>query len=246
MHYAASGTCWIMKYRYYISDSVDPYRNLAMEQALFQCVREDIAILFLWQNDRTIVVGKNQDISAECRLDDFLRYGGRPARRRSGGGAVYHDLGNLNYSVICQEKEREACGYYDLICGTVGKYGLKAEFNGRNDITVNNRKISGNAEYTSGGISCRHGTLLIHTDIAVMERFLTPRAGKLARSRVQSVGARVADLSEFIPGISVRAITGDIIEFCHAEALEDWGAGEDVEKLELFFGSAEWIYGGLE
>ncbi len=139
-----------MEYRYMISSSSNPYRNLALEQALFPCVSDDAAIFLLWQNDNTIVVGR--DISIECRAEAFLRQGGTLARRKSGGGAVYHDLGNLNYSIICRTALENECRYYDLICGLLRQYGLDARYNGRNDITIGAKKISGNAKYTTGEI----------------------------------------------------------------------------------------------
>ena len=93
-----------MNVEYLISACTDPYRNLALEQWLMGCADEETAILFLWQNDQTIVVGRNQAVDRECRVEEFVHSGGKLARRRSGGGTVFHDLGNQNYSLICPEK----------------------------------------------------------------------------------------------------------------------------------------------
>ena len=235
-----------MEYRYMISSSSNPYRNLALEQALFPCVSDDAAIFLLWQNDNTIVVGRNQDISIECRAEAFLRQGGTLARRKSGGGAVYHDLGNLNYSIICRTALENECRYYDLICGLLRQYGLDARYNGRNDITIGAKKISGNAKYTTGEITCSHGTLLIQSDISAMERFLTPGSGKLGRNHIKSVGARVTNLSEHIPRLTIETVVNDLIRLYHMKMLESPPAENEVKNWKNFFENAKWIYGGIE
>ena len=91
-----------MKFKYVISETNDPFKNLALEHVLFGAVGSGRVILYLWQNDNTIVIGKNQNINSECRVEEFEKAGGIIARRLSGGGAVYHDLGNLNFSFICR------------------------------------------------------------------------------------------------------------------------------------------------
>lgn len=235
-----------MRYKYYIGRSFDPYRNLAVEQALLSYVQGDIAILYLWQNDRTVVVGRNQDINAECRLSELLKYGGKPARRRSGGGAVYHDLGNLNYSILCRESAQDDREYYERLCAVIGRYGLTARYNGRNDITVDGKKISGNAQYISGGNSCRHGTFLVNTDFSAMERFLTPPPEKLDRNHIQSVRSRVANLTEYIPSLTVERFAKDMLACYDAGPLEESLVPGTIRRLTQFYQSSAWLYGGLE
>lgn len=235
-----------MNYKYMISRSLNPYKNLALEQALFNCVHEDAVILLLWQNDNTIVVGRNQDIRAECRVEAFLRQGGTLARRKSGGGAVYHDPGNLNYSIICRAESENECRYDELVCGLMRRYGLDALYNGRNDITIDAKKISGNAQYSTGGITCSHGTLLIRSDISAMERFLTPESGKLERNHITSVRARVANLSEYIPWITADTVIHDLIDVYRMEMLESLPPENEMKRWEIFFGDEKWIYGGTE
>lgn len=235
-----------MQYKYCIGRSFDPYQNLALEEALFACVREDTAILYLWQNDRTVVIGRNQDIRAECRVPELLQSGGRPARRRSGGGAVYHDLGNLNYSVLCREAALADREYYARLCAVLDRYGLAASWSGRNDITVDGKKVSGNAQYTRGGICCRHGTFLVRTDFSAMERFLTPPPEKLDRHHIQSVRSRVVNLSDCVPGLTVAALAKDMLACFGAAALEEPCLDETVRHLARFYASENWIYGGKE
>lgn len=208
-----------MKYFYVLSDSTDPYQNLAMEQALFQYADEDTAVLFLWQNDNTIVIGRNQDPYVECKAEEFLASGGRIARRRSGGGAVYHDLGNLNFSIICLERLAKKDEYQQLVTKALKTFGFAAEFNGRNDLLIRGKKFSGNAFYTDGKVLCQHGTILIHTDIEKMSYYLTPSTEKLARNHVRSVESRVVNLHDISENISVEAMRQAMIAVAKAELL---------------------------
>lgn len=210
-----------MKYFYILSDSTDPYRNLAMERALFRYVDEETAILFLWQNDHTIVIGRNQDPYAECRVEEFLSSGGKIAKRPSGGGAVYHDLGNQNFSIIAKENLIARDEYQHIVVNALKTFGLEVEFNGRNDFLIQGRKFSGNASYSDGRVLCQHGTILVHTDIDKMEYYLTPSAEKLDRNHVKSVKSRVINLRGILGNISVEAVRHTIIETVRAEMFRD-------------------------
>ena len=125
-----------MNFKYVIGQKTDPYYNLAMEQKLLDFVDEQTGIIFLWQNDKTIVVGRNQNVNAECDVKAFTFWGGKIARRRSGGGAVYHDLGNLNYSILTTQLNKDKLRYQDLMVGLIETYGITATYNGRNDILL--------------------------------------------------------------------------------------------------------------
>lgn len=210
-----------MKYFYILSDSTDPYRNLAMERALFRYVDEETAILFLWQNDHTIVIGRNQDPYTECRVEEFLSSGGKIAKRSSGGGAVYHDLGNQNFSIIAKKNLIARDEYQHIVVNALKIFGLEVEFNGRNDFLIQGRKFSGNASYSDGGVLCQHGTILVHTDIDKMEYYLTPGAEKLDRNHVKSVKSRVINLRGILGNISVETVRHAIIETVRAEMFRD-------------------------
>lgn len=233
-----------MRYFYVMGNNTSPYYNLAFERKLLtKAVGEDV-ILFLWQNDNTIVLGKNQDAYRECRIKEFISDKGILARRLSGGGAVYHDLGNLNFSLIGEKEVMERHPGHELIISVLKENGLKAEFSGRNDLLVKGRKVSGSAFYVSGNTQCLHGTLLVHTDIGKMERYLTPGREKLLRNSVGSVGARVANLADFSEIITVGRLCETLVEMTDACPLETGKlpalAEEDIQK----FSAAEWIYGG--
>ena len=140
----------------YESKSFDPYLNLATEQYLMETVEEDACILFLWQNQNTVVIGKNQNAWKECRTDLLREEGGFLARRLSGGGAVFHDLGNLNFTFLMPQAEYDLDRQFSVIAEAVSMLGLHAERSGRNDVLAEGRKFSGNAFYKNGKIGRAH------------------------------------------------------------------------------------------
>lgn len=234
-----------MNYFYTISDKSDPYWNLAMEESLFEYADEKTAILFLWQNNHTIVIGRNQDAYMECKVDKFLADGGQLARRRSGGGAVYHDLGNLNFSIICLENAAKRTEYQQLVAKTLEHFGLKVMFNGRNDLLVFDKKFSGNAFYTNGRVLCQHGTILANTDIEKMSYYLTPNKEKLNRNYVKSVASKVINLRSVLPTITVEKIQQEIIYIAKAKLLQAKPEKKRIDRLTTFYKSKEWIFQGV-
>lgn len=234
-----------MVFKYLISDSTCPYHNLALEQLLFEHCGAETIILYLWQNENTIVIGKNQEPYCECRVDEFLKDKGRLARRRSGGGAVFHDLGNLNFSVICCNSLAGQADHRDIIIGSFRRLGVDAKYNGKNDIMCNDRKFSGNASFSDGKILCQHGTVLISSDIGKMTRYLTPDEKKLRRNAVKSVSARVTNLSELYPQISVESAREAMIAYTGAVKLEADISRDRFSALMEHYSSNGWIYGGV-
>jgi len=186
-----------------ISEHTDPFYNLAVEELLREQALPGELSLYLWQNSNTVVIGRNQDVWQECRTDLLRKDGGSLARRRSGGGAVYHDLGNLNYSFLSATADFNPDLQYTVVLTAVGKLGFMAVRSGRNDLTVQGRKFSGNAFLHSNGNSCHHGTILVNTDFSRMARYLSVADHKLSTHGVASVSSRVVNLCEIYPGITV-------------------------------------------
>lgn len=233
-----------MRFEYVITQETNPYRNLAAEQELMGHAAVGTAILFLWQNANTIVIGRNQDAGCECRTDEFLSAGGTIARRRSGGGAVYHDMGNLNFSIICKTADKKFCRYQELVSDALKEFRLDAVYNGRNDISIQDKKFSGIAAYEDGETTCQHGTILVSTDIEKMAYYLTPERDKLDRHHVKSVSSRVANLSSWDAGITIKRVTQAFIHAAKAAALDYRPDKSLIEKLTDFYKSETWIYEG--
>lgn len=227
-----------------------PYRNLAMEEYMTTHVPEGTCILYLWQNQHTVVIGKNQNCWKECRVNYLEREGGYLVRRLSGGGAVFHDLGNLNLTFIVRKPDYDVDRQLQVILEAVRLVGIQAEKTGRNDITAEGRKFSGNAFYQSGEYCYHHGTLLIHADKEDMSRYLNVSKEKLVSKGVSSVKSRVANLCEFNPELSVGSMKTALIKaFSQVYGLKAGRMDERelprnaIDDLTEKFESWEWKYG---
>lgn len=172
----------------------------------------DTCRLYLWQNRNTVVIGQNQNAWQECKVKELEEDGGFLARRLSGGGAVFHDLGNLNFTFLVPRADYDVGRQTEVILRAVGSYGLEVERSGRNDILVQGRKFSGNAFYKHGQNAYHHGTLLINVDMSRLSRYLNVAPDKLKSKGVRSVVSRVANLQEFCPEITVENMKGRLIQ----------------------------------
>ncbi|MBR0598553.1 lipoate--protein ligase [Sinanaerobacter chloroacetimidivorans] len=183
-----------------INDSTDPYFNLALEEYFvkYRDLNEDI--LILWQNEPTIVVGKNQNTYEEIDLDYVKKNNINIVRRMSGGGAVYHDLGNLNYTIIKNDgQHKNDFSFFALpVISCLEKFGIEATFNGRNDILIDGKKISGNAQYFYKEKVLHHGTLLFSSDLNILSLALNVKKEKIESKGIQSVKSRVTNISEYV------------------------------------------------
>lgn len=184
----------------------DPYWNLAVEQHLLERTEPGCCILYLWQNQNTVVIGRNQNAWKECRTTLLEQEGGRLARRLSGGGAVFHDLGNLNYTFLVSTEDYDLDRQFSVILEACRGLGLQAERSGRNDVLAQGRKFSGNAFYRDGHHAYHHGTLLVDADMERMGRYLNPDKTKLAAKGVDSVRSRVVNLRELVPDLTIPVL----------------------------------------
>lgn len=227
----------------------DPYRNLAVEERLLDLC-EDGPILYLWQNERTVVIGRNQEARRECRVELLRAEGGHLARRLSGGGAVYHDLGNLNFSFLARRGDYDVSRQLAVVCRALESFGLRPEISGRNDLVLDGRKFSGSAFYQRGERFCHHGTIMVDVDGAAMTRYLAAPGSKMAAKGVASVQSRVASLRELLPGITVETVKAALLaafeqgyrEKCAPLELSAL-KGEKLTALENRFRDPDWIFG---
>ena len=240
--------------RIFVTEKTDPYHNLALEDLLMQEVREGEAVLYLWQNERTVVIGRNQNAWQECDVRRVLAEGGHVARRRSGGGAVYHDLGNQNYTLFLRKEDMDESLLDEVLYRTAHKLGISAEFTGRNDLTVGGRKFSGCASYDNGRTAYRHGCVLISTDMSKMREYLTPSKLKLSAKGVASVESRTVNLSgcgDVTPASWRAAMSSafrEVFRLTECETFADGGMPVDPEKLEEMretYAAEDWVFGKL-
>ncbi len=189
----------------------DPYENLAIEQALLEEVRPGQCILYLWQNENTVVIGKNQNPWKECKTALLQQEGGKLARRLSGGGAVFHDLGNLNFTFLMSQEDYCLETQLTVIQTALENLGIPCRRSGRNDILAGERKFSGNAFYKNGSRAYHHGTLLVSADLDKLSRYLSPPQAKLQAKGVDSVRSRVVNLREFKPELTVDLLKSALI-----------------------------------
>ncbi len=234
----------------YNSACVDPYYNIATEKLLLESVSEGCCILYLWQNQNTVVIGRNQNAWAECRTSLLEEEDGKLARRLSGGGAVFHDLGNLNFTFLVRDEDFDVDKQLSVIQAACAKLGLSAEKSGRNDLLVDGHKFSGNAFYHSQGHAYHHGTLLINADMEKLSRYLTPSKAKLEAKGVASVRSRVTNLKALVPELTCE-IMAKHMEKSFAEvyghnAEQITLSEDDIKTIKGYaeeLGSWQWLYG---
>lgn len=238
-----------MKLQFIVSDQTNPYWNIAVENYLVE--HADCVVLYLWKNRRTVVIGQNQNPFSEVNVDALEADGGYLMRRRTGGGAVYHDDGNLNFSFVAPKALYDQQRQFGVIQRAVESFGLHTELSGRNDILAEGRKFSGNAFSKGQKNDLHHGTLLVSGDMSDLARYLKPKPAKLQKHGVQSVRSRVVNLAELNPEITpesiaprLRAAFEGVYGGCAEEvSFEDVIRRPEVRRLYEEFASDEWKYG---
>lgn len=235
---------WVVR-----SENPDPFHNLAVEEYLLGRADRYGFILFLWTNRDCVVVGKNQNPWSECSLPTMREESVSLVRRLSGGGAVYHDRGNLNYSFILPRNRYNTARQFELILGALNRVGVRAETMGGNSLGVNGGKISGNAFYLRGNAALHHGTILIEADLQKMARYLKPSNRYRITSRaIPSRPARVTNLKDLAPELTHEAVCDALIESC-AGVFGEARAGErvvdpmEVDAMRDRYVAWEWRFG---
>jgi len=228
-------------------ESKDPYYNLAVEEYLFENIDEDI--FMLWQNDKTVVIGKNQNAYAEVNLPFAKENNIHIARRITGGGAVYHDLGNVNYTFITSTDKARVLDYEYFtqpIIKALSTFGIDCKLSGRNDLECQGRKFSGNAQYTKNGRILHHGTLLFDSDIDTMSKVLRANKEKLEFKSVKSHSARVTNLRAlFGREIDVSTFIDIVEDFVcnyYNAAKAVVATNDEISKLCSRNMKSEWIF----
>ncbi len=204
--------------------NLQPFMNLAVEGFLLENLAPYSHALYLWQNDDTVVVGRNQNTYAEVNPD----FKGYVTRRLSGGGAVYHDVGNLNFTFVSERREYSVENNNKIILSALRNLGFNAELSGRNDVTVEGKKISGQAFCLRANACYHHGTILINSDVERMRSALSPSKLKLQSKGVASVAARVGNLKDWDPDVNV-----DKVKVALAEAFKEFYADCTVDERDV-------------
>ncbi len=230
----------------------NPWENLALEEYWMRSQPKQNVIFYLWQNQHTIVIGRNQNPWKEISMAVFESEGGRLARRLSGGGAVYHDLGNLNFSFIADKVHYDLEKQFSVIQQTLQGFGLDVQKSGRNDLLLDERKFSGNAYYYLGKKALHHGTILVHADLERAARYLSPSKEKLKAKGVASVRSRIINLQEKRPDLTVEALVPRLRETflrIYAPATVSEGDlttnAETLRDLTVKHTSELWRYGSM-
>lgn len=204
------------KLRLLISESYDPWFNLAVEECIFRQMPADQRVLFLWRNDNTVVIGRAQNPWKECNTRKMDEDGVKLARRSSGGGAVFHDLGNTCFTFMAGKPEYNKTISTQIILDGLLKAGINATASGRNDLVVpqddGERKVSGSAYKETKDRGFHHGTLLINANLSRLANYLNPDPKKLQAKGITSVRSRVANLIELQPNITHEKLCETITE----------------------------------
>ena len=236
-----------------VSHQTDPYWNIAVEQYLV--AHADVITLYLWSNRRTVVIGQNQNPYSEVNLDALLGDGGFLMRRRTGGGAVYHDDGNINFSFVVPKALYDQQRQFAVVQRAVESFGLHTELSGRNDIMVQTdnpplRKFSGNPFSKGLNNDLHHGTILIDGDMEALQHYLRPKPAKLQKHGVSSVKSRVANLHDLNPDITVasiqprlqKAFADEYGDEINVVSFDEIIALPEVKCLHDELASEEWLY----
>ena len=238
--------------RYLRNPHTNPYYNMAFDEFCLESLPIDEPVFYLWQNRPAVIVGYNQEVNTEVNLEYLKANDIALVRRVTGGGAVYHDLGNLNYTIVgrSEDLERDYPEYASLMMRALQTLGIPATLSGRNDILVKGKKISGFAKRVSRNRLMVHGTLMYDVDLDKLTQVLNPSATKLQSKGIASVRSRVANLREYLPETAdIQAFSQRLEEIlsCNYKDAEYKLSEDDLAHIQKLtdekFATWEWNYG---
>ena len=230
----------------------DPHYNMSFDEYCLEQFPSDETVFYLWRNAPSVIIGRNQNAYAEVSLPYLEANGIVLARRVTGGGAVYHDRQNLNYTIVGRSRDldRDYPGYLHLVLDALRSLGVPAEMNGRNDITVEGRKVSGYAKRVYKDRLMVHGTLMYDVDIEKLTMALSTPGSKLDAAGIASVRSRVANLKDYLPQFSDVVAFKDALERILSRDYADQQliltAEQEAEIREICrskFSTWEWNFG---
>ncbi len=232
-----------------INSCTDPYFNLAAEEHLLKNFTDDI--FMLWRNDNSIIIGKYQNTAAEINIDFVKEHHIKVVRRQTGGGAVFHDLGNINYTFIAPKGSGDFRTFSKPILQVLNSLDVPAKFEGRNDLTINGQKFSGNAQCVYQNRILHHGTLLFASEMANLTAALKVNPLKFKDKAVKSVRKRVTNISEHLPSpMSVTEFMETVTQYIttHLPDVQLYNFSEDdlliINKLKNEkYATWDWNFG---
>ncbi len=234
-----------------ISNRLDPYRNLAVEACLLDRADRYAPALLLWRSGPAVVIGKNQNPWRECHLEAVRRDGIHLARRVSGGGAVYHDEGNLNFAIILKRTAYDEERQFGVIRRALKNLGFETRIENRNSLMAGDRKISGNAFCFRKQAAMHHGTILIESDLKRLAEYLAPGPHDIATHAIASIRSNVVNLRDLIP----TRTPAEVREALRDAFIREYGGASDpvraedvldpseIASLRRRYRSDEWVYG---
>lgn len=236
----------LIMFKFVVYENYNPHFNLASEEYLLKN-KEDYYI-YVWKNAPSVIIGVNQNAYEEVNFSYLNSHDIKLARRITGGGAVYHDLDNVNYTIIAplSSSENAYKEFTTPVINYLNSIGVKAEFSGRNDIVVDGKKISGNAESVYKNRIMHHGTLLFKTDLEALTNVLKPNKFKTESKGIKSIRARVDNISSFTDISSTQFFRG--LQEYLSKGLEIFTfSNEDIKNInkltEEKFATNDWVYG---
>jgi len=233
------------------NDSHDPAFNLALEE--YALTKMNVDIIMLWRNAPAVIIGQNQNAIAEMDLDYIRENDIKVIRRQSGGGAVFHDLGNINFTVIHAAGEGDFNNYGKFtapICEFLNTLGVEAYLHGRNDLLIDGLKFSGNAQAVRVGRIMHHGTLLFNADVTALAKSLRPNPAKIQSKGIASVKSRITNIASHLPeAMTVEGFLDKLYAFFRGQegieeySLTDADRAATNELVRVKYGTWEWNIG---